>query len=266
MKKSEIIIACVGLVLVFAVLFGVGAFLTNYDEMIDDFTNPSDGTNNPSDGTNKPSDGTNKPSDDTNNPSDGTNKPSGGTNNDTSDSVVTPSNPDYFMEGDIGYITKDGITTFFVAASAPEDLNLEYGCYKLWTLRYISEDVKVYNNAVLAHKYSLDGGATWTDFHENAEKYQDIGVRTDCSMKIDGDLLYVSTSIEILIAYTQIQNCSNPMEYLTYLRENVFNKKIPSTSIDRVFCDACGGEYYTYEGFCWYASHKDKPDENGAVG
>ena len=133
MKKSEIILALVGIVLVVAVLLGVFAFTSAVEDIPEYPVNDKEPI---------------------------------------TDSTGSPGNYAVY-ENKIGYITNGNVTTFFVLASAPDLVDSEScddvwtvsfeGKYKYLQDRLF--DGTLTNLA----KYSIDGGNTWQSFIYDSE-------------------------------------------------------------------------------------------------
>ena len=239
MKKSELIIASVGLVLVLAVILGVCVFIFNYDSFLDEVTD-SLGSGSDSSGSGSDS--------------------SGDSNKDTSGTVVKPTYSDFYVDGDLGYITQDGVTTFFLILSAPEYVNSST-CERYWCFsyekNYIVHTVTTDVSTELCHKYSLNGDFVWKDLTSNGS-YHGLNVDTVGGMVSN----LPGQTDKVYLALYQVENIENPMTEIEFMRENAFRNDYRISGA----CYWCGGVYVGYSGFVIDIDHRLKPDDNGAIG
>lgn len=252
MNKKELIIGIFGLVLVFAIIVTFVGVLGNLDKITEGFGDLIEGSDKATDdtsngttnSTDKPSTGTDKPSTETNKPSTETNKPSDENPDTGEDESVLGTNIIYDHKGnaDIGYITVDDVTYFFVAQYAPEDKNNGM-CFDKWTVKGTCE----ISQAI--PYYSIDEGLTWNKFNVSYDPE---------SYTIDG-CPYVDNDQSIYVTFSVQENCSDPESVLDAYPSYIGHKNsyyYGDEGVENYDCIGCGGIYEKYESAFWYPVHQ----------
>ena len=133
----------------------------------------------------------------------------------------------------LGYITEGNITTFFIAVESP--LVFEDGA-STWRIEINYADIKKLSSYDYKPLYSLDGGQTWN--YLDSTIIEGVPSTENYTLNWGG----MRKDVEILLAYTQIENCVNPYAVLSDLRNAIFNDRI-------VLSTVTGESYVSYSNF-----------------
>ena len=152
--------------------------------------------------------------------------------------------PGFYIDDYVGYKTIGTTTYFFVVVPIAKvyqsdnfpgmDINLVGKKFTSVTITKIGNLNDEYKGNPCQIKKSLDGGETWTDM--------DYGLDSgagDCTY-ID----YFTPGTEVYLSYCTVENCSNPMNFLSVLKRDVFGEKIEMVSDTY-------GLYWCFEGFTY---------------
>lgn len=232
MKKKDFIFGLVGLILILGVVIGLVVWFNRPGDSAtpDDTTKPSGNVGIIED-SDKDNESDSLQSDIESDSQSDTNKNNSELSND-------------YQIGDVGFVTRDNITTFYVEVSAAYFPITSSYCSNTWSVNLLDNEITPVTSYPLAYKFSIDGGDTW----HNMQKQQDTDMYICANSQ--GDRTYVSLDSKILVAYTQIENCADPMLILDQLNNTVFDSKD--------IIDGCCGSYTYYTKFDLYMFHKSK--------
>ena len=233
MKNKDFIFTIIGLVLVLGLVIGLCVWVANSDKTPTEDPGVTDSADNGSDS-------------DTNGGGTSTQKPSGGS------ATQNPSNSvsSFYESGDLGYITHNGVTTFYVRVNSRPTDGDGYDCADEHTIIIYPDNFIAAPGYTLACKFSIDEGETWIDF------YNDSG---DLYAVLNGDRVYLPLDKDFLVAYTEIRNCDDPLGILQDLKNKIFD----DISVKDGCCEA---DHVYYTKFGVFSAHKAAPDKNGNIG
>lgn len=212
-KKTDIIIACVSLLVLAAILSGVVFLSTSVgDDPKTTETSVGDVDSTLAEDVNKET---------------------------SNSSGVVVTYPDFWMDTDnrhLGYITEGDITTFFIAVESP--LVFQDGA-STWRIQIDYADIKKVSSYSYKPLYSLDGGHTWN--YLSTTVIEGVPSSENYTLDVGG----MAKGVEVLLAYTQVEKCLNPMAVLGYIKTEIFSDTL-------VFNTIADEPYVTYSGFQYY--------------
>ena len=235
MSKKNIILGVIALVLILGTVLGVMAWVAMLEELPsgsndvvnNDSNNDSDNAFN--NGTSNGSGGNNTSNNNGENNTDSSN------GSDSSDSVIYPS---LFMDDDIGYVTKNGITTFFIEITPPEfpsSSSPDYSLYKdTWNVSITKNDLDLKGVSQLDLKLTDNLDEEWVSF--------DSYFVTNENGTITATVFGIAKNDMFYVAFASVENCENPMSLLSEFRSRVFDAK-------EIYDSVYGFSYAAYPNF-----------------